>query len=387
MLDSLTALYHPTCRIQPITWVSDMIYLPFDIYPLMRPFLFLLDPEDAHKLALFSLKWGIIPTRKVRKDPVLRTTLRGIEFDHPIGLGAGFDKQADIIDPIFQLGFSFAEVGGVTPSPQPGNPRPRMFRLKEDKVLINRFNLNNPGFDVFQQRLKAWHDKTASEKKRPVLGVNIAKGDNCADAAEAYILGLKKLAPYVQFAALNVSCPNEPCARRLEGRDQLTELLGRVKEAHNALDKKPLLFFKISPDQTEQTTKDIAEVALASGIDGMIVGNGTASRPASITNPLAKERGGLSGKPLFEMSTKLLGTMYQLTDGKIPLIGCGGVFTGADAYAKIRAGATLVQVYTGMVFEGPAIVSSITSELAALLKRDGFSCVNDAVGADFRKGK
>jgi dihydroorotate dehydrogenase len=261
-----------------------------------------------------------------------------------------------------------------------------MFRLKESKALINRFNLNNPGFDVFQRRLQAWHKKKTGEKNRPVLGVNIAKGDNCTDDAEAYILGMKKLAPYVQFVTLNVSCPNEQCARRLEGHDQLKELLHRVKEAHNALGIKPLLFIKISPDQTEQQAKDVAEVALSSGIDGLIVANGTASRPASMTNPVAKERGGLSGKPLFEMSTKLLGTLYQLTEGKIPLIGCGGVFTGADAYKKIRAGATLVQIYTGMIFEGPAIVSSVTKELAALLKRDGFSCVNDAVGADFRKG-
>ena len=364
-----------------------MIYLPFDVYPLMRPFLFFLDPEVAHKLAIASLKWGIFPVTKIHPDPVLHTTFGGIDFDHPIGLGAGFDKQAEIIQQIFKLGFSFVEIGGVTPLPQPGNPKPRMFRLAHEKVIINRCNLNNVGFDVFLRRVQAWHDSTTRDKHRHTVGINLAKGDNCKDEAEAYILGLKKFAPYARFVTLNISCPNEPCARELEDRSRLETLLRRVKQAHNSLEKKPLLLIKISPDQTEKQARDLAEVALAAGVDGMIVANSTATRPASMTNPLAKERGGLSGKPLFEMSTKLLGTMYQLTEGKIPLIGCGGVFTGADAYAKIRAGATLVQIYTAMIFEGPFVVSKILDELAALLKRDGFSCVNDAVGADFRKGK
>jgi len=361
-----------------------MIYLPFDVYPLMRPFIFLLDPEVAHNLALRALEWGVCPVKKTREDSVLHTTFCGIDFANPIGLAAGFDKQAKIIKAAFDLGFSFTEVGGVTPLPQPGNPKPRMFRIEESQVIINRYNFNNPGLDVFEQRLKAWDEKAANEKHRSIIGVNITRGDNCKDAAEAYILSLKRLAPYVQFATINVSCPNEANARELECRDNLTELLRRIKEAHDSLSKKPVLLLKISPDQTEETTKDLAEVAMTSGIDGMIVGNGTSTRPASINSPLTKERGGLSGKPIFEMSTKLLGTMYKLTEGKLPLIGCGGVFTGADAYAKIRAGATLVQILTGMVFEGPSIVAKVNEELAALLKRDGFSSVNEAVGADYK---
>ena len=361
-----------------------MFHLPFDLYPLLRPFLFCLNPEEAHKLAIASIKWGVSPVKKLRGDAVLRSSLGGIDFDHPIGLAAGFDKQAEIIQQVFKLGFSFTEVGGVTPLPQAGNPKPRMFRLSGAKAVINRFNFNSIGFDACLQRFQVWHDATM-RGYRPVVGINIAKGDHCADDAEAYSLGLKKFAPYVRFVTLNVSCPNEPGARSLEGRDQLRELLQRVKLAHETLEKKPLLFVKISPDQTEEQAKDIAEVVLASGIDGMIVGNTTATRPASVTSPVAKERGGLSGKPLFEMSTKILGTMYRLTEGKIPLIGCGGVFSGADAYAKIRAGASLVQIYTAMVFEGPCVVAKITEELAALLKRDGFASVAEAVGADFRK--
>jgi dihydroorotate dehydrogenase len=362
-----------------------MLHLPFDIYPLIRPFLFAMDPEAAHKLAFFSIKTGLFPVTKVREDAVLHTTVGGIDFAHPIGLAAGFDKQAEVIQQTFKLGFSFTEVGGVTPLPQPGNPKPRMFRIAESKAIINRFNFNSVGFDTCLRRVQAWHDSTTREKHREIIGINIAKGDNCKDDAEAYILGLKKFAPYVRFVTLNVSCPNEADSRKLEGRDQLKELLQRVKQAHDTLERKPLLLVKISPDQTEQQARDIAEIALASGIDGMIVGNTTATRPAEITSPVAKERGGLSGKPLFKMSTELLGTMYQLTGGKIPLIGCGGVFSGADAYAKIRAGASLIQIYTAMVFEGPFVIARIADELAALLKRDGFASVSDAVGADFRK--
>lgn len=362
-----------------------MFHLPFDIYPLMRPFVFLLDPEVAHTVAVACIKARLIPVPKVKEDPVLRTPFGGMDFPHPIGLAAGFDKQASFIEPLFSLGFSSIEVGGVTPFAQPGNPKPRMFRIAESKAIINRFNLNSIGFDAFEERLKNWHAK-AGQKSGRMVGVNVAKGDVCTDDAEAYVLGLKKFAPYVKFVTLNVSCPNAPDACQLEGRDQLKALLERVKTAHQSLETKPLLFLKISPDQTEKQAKDIAEVVLSvGGVDGLIVSNTTATRPASVTSPLANERGGLSGKPLFEMSTKLLGTLYQLTEGKIPLIGSGGVFTGADAYAKIRAGASLVQVYTAMVFVGPYVVQHIANELAALLKRDGFASVADAVGADFRK--
>jgi len=362
-----------------------MFHLPFDAFPLMRPFVFAFDPELAHNLAIKSLKNGLIPNPKLHDDPVLHTTFCEIDFPHPIGMAAGFDKQAEIMEPIFSLGFSSLEIGGVTPVAQPGSRTPRLFRISQSKAIINRFNLNSVGFDVFLRRLEAWYDASTDQTPRRVLGVNVAHGDSCKDDVEAFISGLKKFAPYVQFVTLNVSCPNEPGSRQLEAKDKLKTLLDKVKEAHNALKKKPLLLVKISPDQTEQEAKNIAEVVLSSGIDGMIVSNTTATRPEAVTSMIAQEKGGLSGKPLFEMSTKLLGTIYQLTEGKIPLIGSGGVFTGKDAYAKIRAGATLIQIYTAMVFRGPYVVSHITDELTALLKRDGFSCVNDAVGADYRK--
>jgi len=362
-----------------------MLSLPFDIYPFLRPFLFRMDAEKAHRLAIFALRKHLFPVAKVPADAVLHTNVAGLAFAHPIGLAAGFDKQAEVIQETLDLGFSFTEIGGIVPMPQAGNPKPRLFRIPESRAIINRMNFNSDGFDVCLRRIQAWHDSTTRGHKRGVVGVNVAQGEHFKGAAEAYILGLQKFAPSMSFVTLNVSCPNAPDARNLEGKEQLRELLQRVKQAHDALTTKPLLFVKISPDQSSQQAKDIAEVVLASGIDGMIIGNTTATRPAEVTSPVARERGGLSGKPLFDMSTELLGAMYQLTKGKIPLIGCGGVFTGADAYAKIRAGASLIQIYTSLVYEGPHVIARIASELAALLKRDGFASVSDAVGADFKK--
>jgi dihydroorotate dehydrogenase len=362
-----------------------MFRLPFDIYPLLRPLLFRLDAERAHGWAIKCLEKGLLPAAKFKPDPILRTRLGDLDFPHPIGLAAGFDKQAEVIQESLDLGFAFVEAGGIAPKPQPGNPKPRLFRLPEAQGVINRFNFNSDGFDICLRRVKAWHDSTTREKQRGIVGINITKGDHCKDAAEAYILGLRQFAPYVSFVTVNVSCPNEPDARQLEGRDQLKNLLQQVKAAHEGLARKPLLLVKISPDQNEHQAKDIADVVIETGIDAMIVGNTTSTRPGLGSDPAAREKGGLSGKPLFKMSTALLGHMYRLTEGKIPLIGCGGVFTGSDAYAKIRAGASLVQLYTSLVYEGPAIIGRIAAELAVLLKRDGFASVADAVGADFRK--
>ncbi|MDD3030170.1 MAG: quinone-dependent dihydroorotate dehydrogenase [Alphaproteobacteria bacterium] len=362
-----------------------MFHIPFDFYPLLKPFLFLLDPEKAHNLSLLCLRKGLVPAAKIPNDPILNATFGPLSLPHPIGLGAGFDKQGDLIQELFNFGFSFAEIGGVTPKPQPGNPRPRMFRDVPHKAIINRFNFNSIGFQAFLRHLEAWHDATAMEKERPIVGVNIAHGDNVKDEAEAYIRGIEMFAPYISFATINISCPNAPDARHLEEKDELKALLERVTKAHASLEKKPLLLVKISPDQTEAQAKDIADAVLSVPLDGMIVGNSTTDRPSSLPASFAAEKGGLSGEPLFEKSTKLLGLMYRLTEGKVPLIGCGGVFSGQDAYAKIRAGASLVQIYTSMVFRGPYVVAHILEEMIPLLKRDGFSCIKEAVGADFRK--
>ncbi|HUY68340.1 MAG TPA: quinone-dependent dihydroorotate dehydrogenase [Alphaproteobacteria bacterium] len=352
-----------------------------DFYRLARPLLFRLDPETAHGLAISLLKKGLGPKDKSQDPDILHTSVCGLDFPNPLGLAAGFDKQCEVIAETLDFGFGFVECGGVVPLPQPGNPRPRLFRLAEAEGAINRFDFNSDGFDACLRRVAAWRDTAARQKTRGVVGVNIAKGNHYEDAAAAYSLGLEKFAPYVDFVTVNISCPNTAGLRNLEGREQLSQLLARVMEARGAPAKKPRVLVKISPDQSEAQMQDIAEVVLASGVDALIVGNTTTSRPGALPENAAREAGGLSGKPLFALSTRVLGEMYKLTQGKIPLIGVGGVFSGADAYAKIRAGASLVQLYTALIYEGPGLVKRIKRGLAALLQRDGFKSVGEAVGA------
>jgi len=354
------------------------------IYRLLRPLLFQLDPEKAHGLAIAALKWGLVPGVRIPDNPILRTKVCGINFAHPVGLAAGFDKHAEIIDPAFSLGFSFIELGGVTPLPQSGNAQPRMFRIASAKAVINRFGFNSIGADAFLRRMIDYHNRRTKFAPH-IIGINLAKNKETEDAADDYVKGITHFASHAEFLTVNVSSPNTPGLRDMQAREPLANLLNRAMEARAHSSAHPLIFLKIAPDINEEQAKDIAEVALASGIDGMIVGNTTLLRPASIPEDVAKEAGGLSGKPLFTLSTSVLARMYQLTQGKIPLIGCGGVSSGADAYAKIRAGASLVQLYTALVYEGPGVVKSIVKELAFLLKRDGFANVADAVGADFKK--
>ena len=354
----------------------------FDPYPLVRPLLFRLDPETAHGIVIKLLKCGLGPKLATADDPILHTKVCGLDFSNPVGLAPGFDKHCEVIAAILRFGFGFTELGGVVPLPQPGNPRPRLFRVTEAKAAINRFDFNSPGFEVAAKRVAAWH--SSKKKVGDIVGVNIAKGNHYTDAAQAYILGLKTFAPYLDFVTVNVSCPNTPGLRNLEGREQLAGLLKPVMAAWQTLPKKPRVFVKIAPDQTEQQQEDIAEVVLESGVHGLIIGNTSTMRPSGIPPELAKERGGLSGKPLFAPSTHTLAQMYRLTKGKIPLIGTGGISSGADAYAKILAGAALVQLYTALIFEGPFLVPRLKRDLAALLKRDGFKSVSEAVGSGNR---
>jgi len=360
-----------------------MFPLPFDIYPFIRPILFSIDPEKAHSLAIAALKKGLLPKIKSKPNPLLHTQMCGLEFDHPIGLAAGFDKQAEVISQTLDLGFSYTEIGGVTPLPQSGNPKPRLFRIPESKAIINRFGLNSVGADVVHRRLVAFRD-TQTRVARRIVGVNLAKNKDTKDAAADYVKGVEVFAPYADFLTLNVSSPNTPGLRDMQAHEALSELLRRVCEARAQTKYHPLIFLKIAPDISLDEARDIAGVALTFNIDALIVSNTTTSRPAYLPPKMAQQTGGLSGQPLFEMSTGLLGTLYQITRDKIPLIGCGGVFTGAQAYAKIRAGASLIQIYTALVYEGPRVVARITSELATLLKRDGFASLKEAVGMDFK---
>jgi len=344
-----------------------------DLYSLVGPLLRSLDPERAHGLAIQALKRGLVPRSAAVDEPSLRTTVWGIEFPNPIGLAAGFDKNAEVPDAMLGLGFGFVEIGSVTPRPQPGNPRPRMFRLSEDEGVINRLGFNCEGLPAAVPRL-------ASRPSAGIVGANLGKNKDTADAAADYELGAAALGRYCDYLVCNVSSPNTPGLRALQGKAPLQELIGRVQTVLATLPKPPPLVLKIAPDIADEDKRDIAEVALAAGIAGLIVGNTTITRPATLRSAHREETGGLSGRPLFDLSTRVLADMYAATGGRMTLVGTGGIASGEDAYAKIRAGASLVQLYSALVYRGPALIGRIARELAALLRRDGFARVADAVG-------
>ncbi len=347
------------------------------LYPLLRPALFCLDAENAHRLAVRAL--AVHSTaRRGRADALLAQRLWSLDFPNPIGLAAGFDKNAECYRGALGLGFGFVEIGSVTPRPQAGNPRPRLFRLVADRAVINRMGFNNDGMEAVAARL------AKRERGAGIVGVNLGKNKETEDAAADYELGVARLGPLADYLVINVSSPNTPGLRALQGKEKLAELVRRTRAARDALPTRPPLLLKIAPDLTEDDQRDIAMVALDEGLDGLIISNTTIARPPLTSADLAKETGGLSGAPLLQPSTALLGRMYRLTEGRLPLIGVGGVASAADAYAKIRAGASLVQIYSAMVYEGPGLAARIIAGLASLLRADGFAQVTDAVGADHR---
>jgi dihydroorotate dehydrogenase len=339
-----------------------------------------LEPELAHDLTLRAMGLGLSPRPGAPDDPILATRLWGRDFTNPIGSAAGFDKDAVVIQRTLDLGFGFVEVGSITPRPQPGNPKPRIFRLPEDRAVINRFGFNSAGREVAARHLADWRGAG-----RPgLVGVNLGKNRDSADPSEDYVLGARMLAPYGDYLVINVSSPNTPGLRALQGRAELEHLLDRVgaEFEQSGGPSRPPLLLKVAPDLTEADREDIAAVALDRKLDGLIATNTTIARPADLKGRHRGETGGLSGRPLFETATQVLADLYRLTGGAIPLIGVGGVASGADAYCKIRAGASLVQLYTALVYHGPALVGRIKRDLAALLRRDGFTQVAQAVGAD-----
>ena len=350
------------------------------LYSFVWPLLRCLDPEAAHGLAIFALKRGLVPSAKPIADPRLSQTLWGLEFANPVGLAAGFDKNAEVVQAMLSQGFGFVEAGTVTPKPQTGNPKPRLFRLTGDGAVINRLGFNGAGVDVFRENLE-------SVKTRPgPIGVNLGKNADSVDAAADYTAGVRALAGFADYLVINVSSPNTPGLRALQSRDQLSELLDAVRaelRAEAPSDPPPLLL-KVAPDLTDDDKRDIAAVALEQNLDGLIATNTTIDRPAGLSDANRDEKGGLSGRPMFDPSTRVLADFYRLTEGRLPLIGVGGIASGADAFAKIRAGASLVQLYTAMVFEGPGLVRRINRELADRLAGDGFAHITEAVGADHR---
>ena len=332
-----------------------------------------LDPERAHGLALRLLAAGLAGGPGAITSPRLRTRITGLELPNPVGASAGFDKNAVAVPATLRTGFGFTEIGAVTPRPQAGNPKPRLFRLSDDRAVINRFGFNNAGMDVIHANL--------TRAPRPgVVGVNLGANKETQDKAEDYIKVLTRFHTDVDFATVNVSSPNTERLRDLQGRAALDALLGRILEARDALGPLPV-FLKIAPDLEPSEITDIAEVCMARGIDGIIATNTTLSRDG-LRSASAGEAGGLSGAPLFARSTEVLRALRAATGGAVPLIGVGGIGSPEQAYAKIRAGASAVQLYSAMVYQGVSLGRRIAEGLDRLLERDGFASVADAVGTE-----
>ncbi|NHK28565.1 quinone-dependent dihydroorotate dehydrogenase [Parvularcula flava] len=345
--------------------------LPLPLATAGAKLLTTIDPEQAHRLTIRALRTGFQPAVKPVTDKRLAIRVAGLNFPNPLGLAAGFDKNAEVADEVLALGFGFVEVGAVTPKPQPGNDRPRVFRLKDQNAVINRYGFNNDGLALITQRLQ---DR---DRSGGIVGINLGANKTTEDKAADYVTGLQALEPHVDFATVNISSPNTPGLRTLQGRAPLEDLLARVLSARTGTLP---VFLKIAPDLTDEDKADIAAVAKTSGIDGLIVSNTTITRPDGLDPDLAKEAGGLSGEPLFELSTAVLKDFAVALGGAVPLIGVGGVSSAKDAYAKILAGASLVQLYTAMVYEGPGLPTQILRGLVDYLQADGFTSVEDAVG-------
>ena len=333
-----------------------------------------LPPEDAHA-ATIRLTGALSPLLPKAKtdDARLAVPAFGLTFPNPIGLAAGFDKNAAVSDAMLKFGFGFVECGTVTPRPQSGNPRPRLFRLVEDRAVINRMGFNNDGMDAVAARL-------ARRKHTGIVGINIGANKDSADRIGDYSTCFARLAPLADYVVINVSSPNTPGLRALQNRAELELLLGRMTDERARLGLNVPLLLKIAPDLEDGAVDDVAEVAFAHGLQGIVATNTTIARLGNLRSAHATEVGGLSGAPLFARSTEVLKRLRRRLGSKLVLVGVGGVQSGADAYAKIRAGAALVQLYSALVYEGPGLIARIKKELLALLARDGFSSVEQAVG-------
>ncbi|XP_071957812.1 dihydroorotate dehydrogenase (quinone), mitochondrial-like isoform X1 [Antedon mediterranea] len=348
----------------------------------LMPCFQLLDAETAHVLGVKMLSFGIVPFKTYQDPPSLTTSVWGRTFSNPIGVAAGFDKHAEAMEGLRKIGFGFIEVGSVTPLPQLGNPKPRVFRLTEDEAVINRYGFNSVGHPVVAERMKKFRQKT----EKSIVGINLGKNKTSTSAVDDYVLGVECLGDFADYLVVNVSSPNTPGLRELQGKKQLQELIINVLKARDSLLSKPPVLIKIAPDLTSKDKKDIADVVLdpKSRVDGLIISNTTISRPSSLKSQLKSETGGLSGKPVTDLSTDTIREMYKLTNGSLPIIGVGGVRSGHDAYDKIKAGASLVQLYTAMAFMGPPLITTIKKDLHKLIREDGLKNITEAVGNDHR---
>lgn len=343
-----------------------------------------LDPECAHRLAIRGLGMGLVPRRQNDRWPTLKTSIAGLDLPNPLGLAAGFDKNAEAVAGLAKVGFGWLEVGTITPRPQTGNPKPRIFRLPADRALINRLGFNNRGLEAAKRRL------AQRKLDHGVIGANIGANRDAEDPVQDYVTCLDGLYSLADYFTINVSSPNTPGLRDLQGRERLTRLLATLTETRETLSKdtgrrKPL-FLKIAPDLTPEDEVDIADVAVEQGVDALIIANTTLDRPGDLQDPSKTETGGLSGRPLFERSTAQVARFYGLIGRKLPLIGVGGIDSGERAYAKIKAGASVLQLYTGFIYGGPSLVPTILDDLECRLAADGFSALGAAVGSDRGSG-
>lgn len=344
---------------------------------LARPVLFALEPETAHEVTLRTLELGVYPRGSAERNRALEVRLWGLTFPNPLGVAAGFDKDARVPDAVLGLGCGFAEIGTTTPLPQPGNPAPRVFRLIPDRAVINRLGFNNAGHKTALERLQA-------RPRRGVVGVNIGANKESPDRAADYVAGIEAFYGVASYFTVNISSPNTPGLRDLQAPAALDELLGRVMAARAAkvaagAGNRPIVV-KLAPDIAEDDVGPVTEALIRHGVDGIAVSNTTLARPQTLVDPAAREAGGLSGRPLFARSTAMLARVYRATGGKVPLIGIGGIDSGETALAKIEAGASLLQLYTGLIYEGPGLIGRIGRHLSRICTERGVASVAELVG-------
>ena len=345
------------------------------MFSVLRPFLFKLDPETTHDLAIKSLKFNYLPRKmfEVEDEQILNIELLGKNFPNPIGLAAGFDKSGEVYNSLLKFGFGFVEIGTVTPLKQFGNPKPRIFRLEDDGALINRLGFNNDGIEIIKNRIK-------SEKKKGVLGINIGPNKNTKDQKNDFCIGLKNFFDIADYITVNISSPNTEGLRDFHDQEKLEDLLLALNKIKSENKINIPLLLKISPDIKDNHISEIADTAIKNDISGIILTNTTNSNKDKLISDFKKEEGGLSGEPLQQISTNMIKKFYKQLNGKIPIIGVGGVNSGKSAYEKIIAGASLLQLYTGLVYKGPSIVKNIKKELIQILKVEGLNNIKDAIG-------
>lgn len=347
---------------------------------IFMPIVRMVPPELAHRMAVLGLKMEVI--RPSYKDPeVLRTRFLNRTLENPVGIAAGFDKHGEAVKGLERLGFGFVEIGSVTPEPQPGNPKPRVFRLNEDKAIVNRYGFNSEGHEVVYERIQKLRQ---DGDLKVTLGINLGRNKTSQDNIEDYVQGIRKFSVLADYLVVNISSPNTPGLRTMQNKSTLQSLLTEIVKARNALppsDQRPILV-KIAPDLSDGCVQEIIAVIQKKecAIDGLIVSNTTIDRPSDLKSINAGQIGGLSGAPLSTKSTQLVAKVYKWTNGKVPIIGVGGIFSGRDAYDKILAGASAVQLYTALIYHGPPIVTRVKRELEELLRQDGYESVQQAVG-------